>query len=827
LIGFTKAVSRALSPLQTVVPTARHKVEVAKRVAMDHLSAVGSRQRMVAGTVLYESFDGTGYLCNPERIFRELAQDPRFDHLEHVWVEREHSSRARRSVLLRGLRPQVRVRFVRYRSPEYFVWLGRAQYLINNSSFPPEFSKKPEQTYINTWHGVPLKKMGYHIEGGREDTRNVVRNLLAADYVVSTGPWMTTTMYADAFKLQGLFQGKVLETGYPRIDTLLSPDAHDDALTRWAEYGINIPRGARVVLWCPTWRGANPYAVEDDSVEIQRKVDELQALLGPTYFVVAKLHQLTLRKIPESAPIRSRLVPNEIPIDEALAATDHLVTDYSSVFFDFLVTDRPIHFLVDDLDEYQEVRGLYVDAASLPGTVSTSVEELGAAIRAGDSEDLTSRRNEWRTKYVPVEDGHSARRLVEAVFDGVETHAVALPQDKQKLLIHAGSLIPNGITSAALALIENLDYEKYDVTVLYPFSKDGYQHERAMEIDERARILPRIGRTAMKVTDRPWYTRYTKDGGRRAEDVDLHQVDALFAAEKRRCFGDSEFDVVLAFDGYQVFWAQLLLATGAARKLIWAHNDLRQDAERTIDGHQPHRKNLYSLFTLYDEFDQVVSVTKELAGINAEKLGEFASADKFVSVRNFLRPEFVRAKGSESLDAELPGSPGHRFVTVARLSPEKNQARIIRAFAHMATNDPEAGLTIVGDGPLRGELETLARASGVADRVLFAGLQTNPFPWIEAADAFVFASVYEGQGLAILEALLLDKWVITTEFNVVREVLKPGQGDIVNASDVELANAMSAFVTSSTEHPSDFDAAAYNRHVRAELDRALGGCLSQ
>jgi CDP-glycerol glycerophosphotransferase (TagB/SpsB family)/glycosyltransferase involved in cell wall biosynthesis len=749
--------------------------------------------------------------------------DAQFDHLEHIWVERERGSRQQRQVLLNGLRPQVRVRFVTYRSLEYFLWLGRAQYLINNSSFPPEFSKKPEQTYVNTWHGVPLKKMGYHIPGGRADTRNVVRNLLAADYVVSTGPWMTKTMYADAFKLQGLFEGSVLETGYPRMDALQVHGSRDKALVAWAARGISVPRTAQVVLWCPTWRGNNPYAVQDDSKDVQKKVQQLQDLLGDDYFVVAKLHQLTLRKIPQDSPVRERLVPNDIPIDEALAAADHLITDYSSVFFDFLVTDRPIHFLLDDLAEYVATRGLYVDADALPGTVSENIPDLATSIKAAPSEDLAHRRAEWRRKYLPLEDGKSARRLVDAVFLGARAHTVSLQHDKQKLLIHAGSLIPNGITSAALALIENLDYDKYDVTVLYPFSKDEFQSERAAEIDERARILPRVGRTAMKVTDRPWYMRYTKDGGLRAGGVDIEQVRALFDAEKRRCFGDSEFDVVLAFDGYQVFWAQLLLATGASRKAIWAHNDLRQDAERTIDGHQPHRQNLYSLFSLYDCFDRVVSVTSELASINADKLGEYAPTEKFVAVRNFLRPGFVRKQAAEPLETELPGAPGHRFVTVARLSPEKNQARIIRAFALIAQDDPLAGLTIVGEGPLRGHLEKLAKELGVADRILFAGLQTNPFPWILAADAFVFASRYEGQGLAILEALLLDKWVITTEFNVVRSVLQPGQGDITAPDDSSLADAMFRFISDPPSKKVVFDGQVYNDTVLRELNSALGG----
>jgi len=127
----------------------------------------------------------------------------------------------------------------------------------------------------------------------------------------------------------------------------------------------------------------------------------------------------------------------------------------------------------------------------------------------------------------------------------------------------------------------------------------------------------------------------------------------------------------------------------------------------------------------------------------------------------------------------------------------------------------------VGDGPLRQDLEALAGSLGIADRVYFAGLRSNPFPWIKKADAFVFASLYEGQGLALLEALVLDTWVITTEFNVVHEVLEPGQGDIVPPEDDALADAMTSFLDAPKVSRIRFDADEYNGSVRAELERVI------
>lgn len=800
----------------------RRGLNAAKRIAHDDRVARGRNSKIVPGMILYESFDGTSFACNPEQIFRYLIKHPSYRHFRHVWVTRAGVDRG---LLLDGVPAGTDVQFVAHRSSAYFRALGEAEYLFNNSTFPQEFSKKPGQIYVNTWHGVPLKAMGYDVPGGRRDTRNVVRNLLAADYLVSTGEWMTDTMYGKAFRLRGLYDGVTLESGYPRIDAALRPGAAEDARRRLRLRGINVPTDRQIVLYCPTWRGADPYSVIDDSQRVREILDELQTRLGPRYMVLAKLHQLTLRSLGATSNSVLNLIPNDVPIDEVLAVTDHLVTDYSSVFFDYLPLQRPMHFLLEDAQDYEAARGLYESVDKLPGSVSVRVADLATSIEVPEPQALEERRKDWLLRYVPHEDGQSTQRVVEAVFGGGEgmlSYARTFAQPKEKLLVHAGSLIPNGITSAALALIENLDFDRYDVTVLYPFSKNPYRSERADEIDHRARVLPRVGRTAMLATERAWYTSYTKRGGEKALGVRRASIERVFRHEFSRCFGDSKFDAVLAFDGYQVFWAKLLLTAEPGVKAIWAHNDLRQDAERTIDGKRPHWANLHSLFTLYDEFDSIVSVTPELREINADKLGEFARKDKFEVVQNFLRPQHVLDQASVVPAPALPGVSGSRFVTVARLSPEKDQARIIRSFAQTLKTVPNAGLTIVGDGPLRHELESLAASLGVSDSVLFAGLQANPFPYIAAADTFVFASRYEGQGLAILEARILGKWVVTTRFNVVDSVVDEESGSVVDPDDASLAAGM-VDQALSPRVPSEFDISEYQRHVGHQLSVVLNG----
>lgn len=806
--------ARALKPKATI-KNLRSRIA---RVRRDDLLAKNRTDSIFVGVVLYEAYDGSGVLCNPAAIFRRLLSAPEHSNLRHVWVLRHDADIVKFKSTYAG---QDRVSCVKYRSRKYFELLGRAQYLINNSSFPVEFMKREDQVYVNTWHGVPLKQMGYEVPNGRADTRNVVRNFLSADFLLSSSPNMTQSMYASAFKLDNIYAGKVLEVGQPRTDIHFADGSRtQDVFRRLAEVGIDV-HGKKVVLFAPTWRGVNPYSVDPEEEDVFQVVLALQERLGDEYVVVSKFHQLAERKLSAEARSRIGLVNASWDTNELLRISDHLVTDYSSLMFDFLSLDRPVHFYIPENDDYAELRGVYRDPSEFPGEVCSSPLELAASITGTMSRDYSEQRQQWVRDYVPLDDGNSAARVVDVVFGGRSdsVRAIEFAQIKTKILIHVGSLIPNGITTAALNLLKNINYEIYDVTVMYPYSSDPYQFAKSLEIDSRARLLPRIGHISMRVFDRRSYWAFNKGGGTQAGDRHVKKMPEIFKDEFRRCAGNSTFDLVLGFDGYQVFWTELLLQAGASRKLLWAHNDLSLDAHRIVRGGKPHLDNLSSVFTLYSKFDGIVSVTDELCEINRTKLIKYSGRDNFVSLSNFIDDTEILVKSNEELDEGIYG-PGPNFITVGRLSPEKNQARIIRSFAAVCEDFPEAKLIIVGDGPLKLDLMNLASELDIDGNVEFTGLLSNPYPYVKAADCFVFASEYEGQGLVILEALILRVPVISTRFNVVDAVLKPGDGIIVEPSDQTLADALKLFAKEGLPEPL-FDAHEYNNSVRAKLESLL------
>ena len=254
-----------MARLRSVVPVLRR----ARRIPRAQWVAHWRRRPVRRDTVLYESTFGAGLIDSPYAIFRHLLAAPDQGHLRHVWVVADPDRRRRASEHLRALGlDEGRVRLVGYRTPAYFRHLATAGWLVNNSTFPAELGKRPGQTYVNTWHGTPLKSMGYDVPDGALGAGNIIRNFLAADHLVSSGPYMTETMYRRAYRLEGLAPASVLEVGVPRTDVqVTATDAQrQEVRERLRSEGVAVDPTRRTVLVAPTWRGE---AFADPQIDVE------------------------------------------------------------------------------------------------------------------------------------------------------------------------------------------------------------------------------------------------------------------------------------------------------------------------------------------------------------------------------------------------------------------------------------------------------------------------------------------------------------------------------------------------------------------------------
>jgi CDP-glycerol glycerophosphotransferase len=369
----------------------------AARAALARMQRRWRSQPLDHDAVLFESFGGQRISCNPRALYEGMRDDPRFADRRFVWAVAEGDVAA-----ASGLAPDSRLSFVRMRSRAYFRALARSGTLITNVTFPVSFVKRPDQIYVNTWHGTPLKKMGRDVpDGDPVVLADTVANLSAADLLLSTGPYMTDVMYAGAYGITG---PSIQELGYPRVDEQFDPAVR-------AAVRALLGGSAPIVLYAPTWRQATDTVAADDTDEIARRVTELAALVEPAHRVVVRLHDKAMPAARTHPELASRLAPEEVSTNALLGVADTLITDYSSVFFDYLATGHRLVFWMPDREAYSSLRGMYLDV--LPGVVCRTAGEVAAAVAApADPEVMAAARE----RYAPDDDGRATGRVLDAIL---------------------------------------------------------------------------------------------------------------------------------------------------------------------------------------------------------------------------------------------------------------------------------------------------------------------------------------------------------------------------------------------------------------------------
>ena len=243
-------------------------------------------------------------------------------------------------------------------------------------------------------------------------------------------------------------------------------------------------------------------------------------------------------------------------------------------------------------------------------------------------------------------------------------------------------------------------------------------------------------------------------------------------------------------------------------KIIYLHSDMLNEAQTRF----PY---LYANFQMYKDYDEYISVSDDANKANRQNLAKTYDLDasKFDHCDSLLNPEEVieRAKGELAFPEEEEIFENSTvFINMARLSPEKDQAKLIRAFRQVAERYSESKLIILGQGPLQHELESLIAELSLENKVLLLGQRFNPMPYLKRSDCFVLSSNYEGQGLVLLEAMILKKAVISTDIVGPRSVLTGRPGHLVENSEEGLTEGMIDFLEGKYTKDAAFDYEAYN-----------------
>ena len=371
--------------------------------------------------VLFESFLGKMYADSPKAIYEYMLQDERFRDYTFVWAFRKGKLKK-----VKGEFADPRTVLVTYKSTKYFEYFASAKYWVTNWRIPNFVTKKKDQVMIETWHGTPLKKIGLDstfesnpLASQKRSHKLYLNDSKKYDYLVSPSAFCTK-VFTTAFGLDRLKKEHILiETGYPRNDYLISHKPEDaDAIKE----KLGIPLDKKVILYAPTWRDNQHTIGVGNTLDVETHFNGFLDSISDDYVVIMRLHYMIANKVDLSSYAGKVFDCSKLDdVNWLYVISDILVTDYSSVFFDYANLGRPILFYMYDLEEYQtQIRDFYIDLEELPGPIVQTEEELLNAVYHMD--DI---RDEYKEKYQAfcdtynyLDDGSAAKHVVDCCFGG-------------------------------------------------------------------------------------------------------------------------------------------------------------------------------------------------------------------------------------------------------------------------------------------------------------------------------------------------------------------------------------------------------------------------
>jgi CDP-glycerol glycerophosphotransferase len=350
---------------------------------------------------VFDCFGGRDYSCNPRAIHDELRRT--HPAIECAWVTSD----------LQFSVPEG-TRLIPADSRAHFEALARARYVIVNDELPRWFRRREGQTCLQTWHGSPLKRIGLDIPhprfGNWLTQPDLLRQAAANWSLLLSQNAFSTAIFRHAFG----YEGEIAETGYPRNDALHHPDREHHAAAIRDRLGL--PGDRRVVLYAPTWReAADPASGGGYAFDLRLDLPAMADALGDHYVLFLRVH-------PNASPTTRSAsgfvapVASSQDITDLLLISDVLITDYSSVMFDFASIGRPILFYTYDLDSYRDLHGFYFDLqAQAPGPLLRTTQDVIDALRALPSIQHTYQDayEAFARTYCALDDGKAAARAVQ------------------------------------------------------------------------------------------------------------------------------------------------------------------------------------------------------------------------------------------------------------------------------------------------------------------------------------------------------------------------------------------------------------------------------
>lgn len=362
--------------------------------------------------VIFESQYGGKFDDNPKAIYEHIKQT-NTEKYQLFW-----SINYRNRDIINDEDVQVLYRF----SIRWLYYMARAKYWIVNSRMPKWLPKRKETKYVQTWHGTPLKKLALDM-----DTIGMPGNSLEAykkSFLKETKKWdylIAPNQYSkDIFKSCFAFEKVFIDSGYPRNDVLFHKNNRKDI--NGIKKKLGLPLDKKVILYAPTWRDDYYISRGKYRFKMPFDLDKMAEILGDEAVIIFRAHYLvaeSLDGIAERPNFFNFSIKEDI--SDLYLVSDMMITDYSSVFFDYANLTRPILFFAYDYEHYRDhLRGFYFDIEKeSPGPFVTKTEDfysyLSDYIKNGEFIHYQPKLITFHDTFCEWEDGHASQEVLEEI----------------------------------------------------------------------------------------------------------------------------------------------------------------------------------------------------------------------------------------------------------------------------------------------------------------------------------------------------------------------------------------------------------------------------
>ena len=749
--------------------------------------------------VYLESRDGLDFTGNIFRITQELSK-PEYGNLK-IYVHAKKEVHDKIKTLTKNY--DLKIDKIIAKEATATKILEKAKYIFTDSGIRPKYVKKQGQIFVNTWHGTPLKIMGFENTAEEHRIGNVQHPLLSSDYLIYPNDYMMEKML-KGYMIEKIYPGKILLEGYPR-NSVFFDNAKQKEFKKLYGY-----ENKEVFVYMPTFRGILMERRDDEQKdEINEYLTQIDDKLSDNQVLLVKLHVYNQSKIDFTKFSHIEEFPLDYETYDVLNMADILITDYSSVFFDFANTRRKIILFNYDEEDYMSYRGTYFSLSDLPFPKVQNVDDLIDELNSDKNYDDGAFMDKFCTYDRPDAVKYICRHIIKGEKSCCEK---TVSNGKENILLFAGALYNNGITSSFLNLLNNIDRTKYNYFITFSqwddFIKENHE-EIFKKIPDDVEFLPFRFHVTPTIKEKMDYNKYYLS----KEPVEFtDRLHNLFKRSFVKQYPNIKFKAIIDFDGYNNN-VSLIFSNSGAKNLVWVHNDMVQEHE-----FKPIR-NINVLKDVYQQSDKVISVSPDLIEHTNQICG---CKDKIHVVHNINNYEKILENSECEIQIdenttvynndihEVLKRPGKKFITIGRFSPEKGHERLLKAFNDFCEKYPDSQLIIIGGyGDLWQKTQELCDSVKYSKNITLINNISNPMPILKQCDLFVVSSFYEGWPMVIMEADTLNIPIIATDI-VGTQWMKDYGGYIIEPSQEGILKGLYDYMDGKVK-PLNIDYEKYNK----------------